>query len=191
MPFALMEILPRFGWTKSPNAARGERWVDCSLFFVVALLVISSLLLDLPRFAKAFALLVVLMRDMTDFPPPPLLVFVTSVLDGGLLFSMAKPAVLTLPPTYALSSVAALEFFLDEVLRTRCGEASFDRLPLLRRCCCGGVIVVGIVGVGAIRIIVRARCVFAIFWNKHWIDVTPTSTDVTYVVPMLVKHIDL
>ena len=136
MPFALMEILPRFGWTKSPNAARGERWVDCSLFFVVALLVISSLLLDLPRFAKAFALIVVLMRDMTDFPPPPLLVFVTSVLDGGLLFSMAKPAVLTLPPTYALSSVAALEFFLDEVLRTRCGEASFDRLPLLRRCCC-------------------------------------------------------
>ena len=53
------------------------------------------------------------------------------------------------------------------------------------------VVVVGIVGVGAIRIIVRARCVFAIFWNKHWIDVTLTSTDVTYVVPMLVKHIDL
>ena len=74
MPFALMEILPRFGWTKSPNAARGERWVDCSLFFVVALLVISSLLLDLPvppRFANAFAP-VVLMREMTDFPPLPL-----------------------------------------------------------------------------------------------------------------------
>ena len=55
MPFALMEIFPRFGWTKSLNAARGERAAGafvCS-FFIIR----SSLLLDLPvppRFANAF-----------------------------------------------------------------------------------------------------------------------------------------
>ena len=116
MPFALMEIFPRFGWTKSPNAARGERAAGafvCS-FFIIR----SSLLLDLPvppRFANAFAP-VVLMREMTDFPPLP------PSPAGGLFFSMAKPAVFT--PTYALSSVAAFDFVLDEAILSSSSDRS-------------------------------------------------------------------